>query len=104
MTRNFNALSLNAPWNCVTIRLQNPNRQFAGGPSDGGAEPAAGSVSAASTGDVVGFSGMVLPAGSLWGEGFSGASVLQAILAFSPQGKDAGETPPPPTHARPEKY
>ena len=27
MTRNFNALSLNAPWNCVTIRLQKPRRQ-----------------------------------------------------------------------------
>src|SRR4029077_16050084 len=30
-TRNFSALSLNAPWNCVTIKLQKPRCQFLGG-------------------------------------------------------------------------
>src|SRR5450432_258734 len=27
MTKNFRPLSLNAPWNCVAIRLQKPTRQ-----------------------------------------------------------------------------
>src|ERR1700680_4566120 len=31
MTRNFSPLSLNAPWNCVTIRLQKPSCQWEGG-------------------------------------------------------------------------
>src|SRR5215472_650499 len=31
MTRNFSPFSLNAPWNCVAIRLQKPSRQFFAG-------------------------------------------------------------------------
>ncbi len=31
MTRNFSALSLKPVWNCVTMRLQKPRRQLAGG-------------------------------------------------------------------------
>src|SRR5215467_14979205 len=31
MTRYFSAFSLNAPWNCVAIRLQKPRRHFFSG-------------------------------------------------------------------------
>src|SRR5205823_13248350 len=31
ITKNFNPLSLNAPWNCVTIRLHKPSRHFFSG-------------------------------------------------------------------------
>src|SRR5260370_18948562 len=31
MTKNFSPLSLNAPWNCVAIKLQKPTRHFFSG-------------------------------------------------------------------------
>src|SRR5262249_13326284 len=51
MTRNFTALSLKAPWNCVTIRLQKPRRRAEGSPqwtSAAGDAPEGSAVSAIS--------------------------------------------------------